>query len=481
MTSVGLTEQPVASYRLRLAALSLAMLLPSLGTSIANVALPTLAASFHGQFQDVQWVVIAYLLAVTTLIVAAGRVGDMLGRRRVLLFGIGTFAVASALGAMAGNLWVLVALRGVQGLGAAIMMALTVAAVGDMVPKERTGSAMGLLGTVSAVGTALGPSLGGLLVSWFSWPAVFVFMAVAGAAAFVFGCQVFPADAPRERHRFSFDFPGATLLALALGAFALLATQGSTSTSLTSAVLAALAAGGFLAFVVVEARTAEPLVQLGLLRNGALTAGLISMGLVSTIMMATLVVGPFYLSGVLGLSPVATGLVMSVGPCVSALTGVPAGRLVDRFGAAYVTYTGLMAVMIGSVLMTMLPAAFGAGGYVCSLTLITAGYALFQAANTAAVMKGAAQTRRGVISALLGLSRNLGLITGASAMGAVFSLGSSGAAAWAFGTGGLAGLQLTFAVATGLAALGGGAALLGRSHTRVIEHPSPTAKSPWRV
>src|SRR4051812_12802313 len=135
--------------RWRLGALALAMLLPSLGTSIANVALPTLAKSFDAPMQDVQWVVISYLLAVTTLIVGAGRLGDLVGRRRLLLAGIGTFAAASVLCAIAPNLGVLIAARALQGLGAAIMMALTVAAVGDVVPGERTGSAMGRLGTVS--------------------------------------------------------------------------------------------------------------------------------------------------------------------------------------------------------------------------------------------------------------------------------------------------------------------------------------------
>lgn len=462
MIITAVSQQPVRTFRLRLAALSLAMLLPSLGTSIANVALPTLAASFHAPIQDVQWVVISYLLAVTTLIVGAGRLGDMLGRRRVLLFGIGIFAVASACGAVASNLWWLVAIRGVQGLGAAIMMSLTVASVSDMVPKNRTGSAMGLLGTVSAMGTALGPSLGGLLINAFGWPAVFAFMAMAGAIAFVFGARVFPADSAKEPKRFTYDFAGTILLALSLGAFALSTTLGGAAPGLTNAGLAVVAVIGLVTFVAIEARAAIPLVQLALLRDRALSAGLVSMGLVSTIMMATLVVGPFYLSGVLGLSPVQTGLAMSVGPGVSALTGVPAGRLVDRFGEATVTYSGLLGVVLGSALMMMLPGAFGVAGYIGGLAIITAGYALFQAANTTAAMNGATSESRGVTSALLGLSRNLGLITGASAMGAVFAFGSKGEGLFGLGTGGGAGLQLTFAVAIVLASAALCLALLGR-------------------
>lgn len=451
--SVALSTGTDRSYRQRLAALSLAMLLPSLGTSIANVALPTLAVSFDAPFADVQWVVISYLLAVTTLIVGAGRLGDMLGKRRMLLAGIAIFAVASAGGMIATNLWVLVAARALQGAGAAFMMALTVAAVGDMVPKERTGSAMGLLGTVSAAGTALGPTLGGALISWFGWQAVFAFMTGAAVLALVFAHQVLPGDAQAERKKFSFDVAGMALLAISLGAGALATTLGGAASGQSIAVLAAVSMLGFVLFVVIEQRAAAPLVQLKLLRDGTLTAGLLSMVLVSAIMMATLVVGPFYLSGVLGLQPVETGMVMSIGPGVAALTGVPAGRLVDRLGSTRVVFIGLGFVAIGSVLMVFIPGTFGVGGYVGGLALITFGYALYQAANNTAVMNGAAKDLRGVISALLGLSRNLGLIFGASAMGALFALGARSAGAASQSSGGQAGLQLTFSVAAAIATL----------------------------
>jgi MFS family permease len=148
------------SSRLTLLTLSLSTVLPSLGTSIANVSLPTLAQVFDASFQQVQWIVIVYLLAVTTLVVSAGRLGDIFERRRLLLAGLFLFTVASILCSAAPTLGLLIASRAVQGIGAAILMALTMAFVGETVPKEKTGSAIGLLGTMSAVGTALGPSLG---------------------------------------------------------------------------------------------------------------------------------------------------------------------------------------------------------------------------------------------------------------------------------------------------------------------------------
>jgi len=154
-----------ARVRWALAGLSLSMLLSSLGISSANVALPTLVQAFNASFQHVQWIVLAYLLAITTLIVGAGRLGDIIGRRRLLLAGLILFTLASALCALAPTLGLLIAARAAQGAGAAVMMALTMAFVGETVPKEKTGSAMGLLGTMSAIGTALGPSLGGFLIA----------------------------------------------------------------------------------------------------------------------------------------------------------------------------------------------------------------------------------------------------------------------------------------------------------------------------
>ena len=156
---VAVSAEHTQSVRWALASLSLSMLLSSLGTSIANVGLPTLTQAFGASLAQVQWVVLAYLLAITTLIVSAGRLGDMTGRRRLLLGGVLVFTVASALCAAAPTLWLLISARVAQGIGAAVMMALTMAFVGDAIPKSRTGTAMGLLATMSAIGTSLGPTL----------------------------------------------------------------------------------------------------------------------------------------------------------------------------------------------------------------------------------------------------------------------------------------------------------------------------------
>lgn len=242
-------------------------------------------------------------------------------------------------------------------------------------------------------------------------------------------------------------------------------TLGGATPGVINAILGKLSVFGLVLFVAVERHAHAPLVQLALLRNRVLTMGLLSMTLIATIMMATLVVGPFYLSGVLGLSPVQTGLAMSVGPVVSDVAGVPAGRLVDPYGEAAITYSGMIGVILGSVLMLLLPGLFGVTGYIGGLAIITASHAVFQAANNTAIMNTAPSERRGVTSALLGLSRNIGLITGASAMRAVFALGSKRTIFSGPSTGDEVGLQVTFAVAALLAVFALGLSFVGRRNT----------------
>jgi len=425
------------------------MLLSSLGTSIANVALPTLVQAFSASFQEVQWDVLAYLLAITTLIVGVGGLGDITGRRRLLLAGIFLFTVASVLCGVAPALWLLIAARAAQGLGAAIMMALTVAFVGETVPKEKTGSAMGLLGTMSAIGTALGPSLGGVLIAGLGWPAIFLINVPLGILTLLLAYRYLPIDRQGPATQSAgFDTVGTLLLALTLASYALAMTIGRGSIGPLNMALLSAAVFGFGLFVLAETKAASPLIRLAMFRDPALSASLAMSALVSTVMMATLVVGPFYLSRAFGLDASLVGLAVSVGPITAALTAAPAGRIADRFGARRMTIVGLIGIAAGCFTLSMMPVSSGLPGYIAPIVIITVGYALFQTANNTAVMTDIRPDQRGVISGMLSLSRNLGLITGASVMGAVFALASATTdIATASPEATATGMRITFAVA----------------------------------
>jgi MFS family permease len=386
------------SSRSPLAGLSLTMLMSSLDTSIANAALPALSRAFGASFQSVRWVVLAYLLALTAFTAIAGRLGDRAGRRRLLLAGLVTFTAASLACGVAPGLAALLAARAAQGLGAAAMMSLAVALVGDIVPPERTGRAMGVLGTMSAIGTTLGPSLGGVLTARFGWEAIFLVNVPIGMLALLLVYRGVPADRARAR-------------------------------------VARVEAGA----------------GISLLRTPAIGASLIATVLVAAVMMTTLVVGPFHLSRSLGLGAAAAGVALSIGPLVAVLAGWPSGRLVDRFGAPAMTVAGLIGLAAGASIVGIVPAAAGVAGYLAPIVGMTASYALFQAANNTFVMTTIGPRDRGAIAGMLGLGRNVGLIAGASAMGQVFAwaVGTSDAAA-ADPDAVAAGVRITFRVSAAL-------------------------------
>jgi EmrB/QacA subfamily drug resistance transporter len=440
------------------------MLLSSLGSSIANVGLPTLAHAFDATFQQTQWIVIAYLLAITTLIVSVARLGDLIGHRRLLSSGILVFTVGALLCGIAPTLSMLIAARAVQGMGAAVMMALTMAFVAGTVPKARTGSAMGLLGAMSSFGTALGPTLGGLLISAFGWPGIFFVNVPLGTVAWLLARRFLPADGPVAiRTTPAFDGVGTVLLALTLLAYTLAMTLGRGRFGLLNVAMVGGALIGLACFIAVEMRTPSPLVRLGMFRNPVLSTGFAMSVLVMTVMMATLLVGPFYLSGALALGPAHVGLAMSSGAITAALVGMPAGRAVDRFGAARTAAAALIAMTIGCIGLSLMPLRLSVLGYIVPTVLAAAGYALFQAANNTAVMQDVPAAQRGLTAGMLGLSRSLGSTTGASVMGLVFAAGSAATGLLPGDPDAVAaGMRFTFAIAAVLLVVAAGMATMGR-------------------
>lgn len=389
--------------------LSLAMLLAALGTSIANIALPSLATAFAAPFGAVQAVVVAYLATLTVSVLLAGRLGDRFGLRPMLLLGLAIFALAALACALAPSLPWLIGARALQGICAAFLMTLSMALMRQSASAAHIGRAMGLLGTVSALGTALGPTLGGLLIPLAGWRGIFWVQLPLAAIALLLAATKLPREPGRAQVR---------------------------PPSLWSVL------------------------------HWRLLPNLVVNLLVAAVMMTTLVVGPFYLGMALGLAAGQVGLVMAIGPTISIVAGMPSGRLVDAWGAGPVLSIGLALLAIGAALLAMLPGLLGVWGYGLAIVVLTPGYQLFQAANNTAALADIATNQRGTVSGLLGLSRNIGLMTGASAMGAVF--------AWGVGTGDLAqapaaaiaaGMQLTFVLATGLMLLAAGTAWFGRTRT----------------
>lgn len=223
---------------------------------------------------------------------------------------------------------------------------------------------MGLLGSMSAIGTALGPSLGGALIAGFGWRSIFLINVPVGILTWVLSRRYLPEDRPELKTlRTDLDILGSLWLASSLGAYELAMTLGCGSFGMMNGALKLLAGTGLGLFLRTEAKAASPLIQLKLFRDPVLSASLAMSSLVATVIMATLIVGPFYLSRSLGLETTLVGLVMKAGPLVAALTAMPSGRAVDRFGSQRMTIVGLIAMTAGSLALAILPTTFGIAGY----------------------------------------------------------------------------------------------------------------------
>jgi len=259
-------------------------------------------------------------------------------------------------------------------------------------------------------------------------------------------------QAPVKQSESGFDYAGSVLLGLSLATYAMAMTSGRGGFEWQSVALLLIAGVGLIVFFHWQSRSTTPLIQVSLLRDQSLRRGLAMSALVTTVVMSSLVIGPFYLSAALNLASSQIGLVMSFGPLVASLTGLPAGRLVDRFGSVNMCITGLMLMLLGCIAFVALASYLSVLAYLFALSLITAGYALFQAANNTAIMQTSGAGQRG----MLNLARNLGLITGASLMGNIFAISSAievSSAAPSSVAKLTTGLQITFMVGMGLIVL----------------------------
>lgn len=399
--------------------LALTTLIAAIDTNIVNIGLPTISAVLHTGFSDVQWVMLSYLLAVTALIVGAGRIGDLFGKKWIFLGGILLFTLASLLCGFSTSIWMLVALRALQGIGGAVLMALSFALAGDLMPQERILSCMSVLTAMLPIGFALGPTVGGILLRFFSWRALFFFNVPLGILAFLFALT-FPALPPQERHR-RFDFTGMLLLTAALVCYVL----GVTTTEDVGFAMPVLALfGAFVlllaVFLLWEKRTVVPLLDLSLFKSPTFAASLAVSVLVYTVITGNWLILPFYLQQGKMYSTFVCGLMMTVGPVGCAIFTPVSSALAERFGSYRVMKLGVLAFAAGTFLMATLGQNTTPLRFMATLFFFNGSLAFFQTPNNAQVISDARPERRGVASSLLNLSRTVGQTTGASVMGAIF-------------------------------------------------------------
>ena len=339
-----------------LIAVGLCLFLGSVDGSIVNVALPTLMQSFNADFPAVQWVVLAYLLGLTVLMVSMGRLADMIGKKRVFATGIVLFLIGSALCGLAMNIYMLIAFRFLQSVGAAMMLALGTAILTEVWPSYKRGQAIGFAAGFISLGIVIGPAIGGLMLQFLSWHWIFFVNVPIGALSFILVLLYVPPLRP-SGNRESFDIAGAAALGIGLLCLTLGITLGQTDGYTAPLVLGLfVAAAGLLAlFAWLEMHVRFPMLDLSLFREVQFSLNLFTGTIVFVAISGVVLLLPFYLSLVLELSLLQVGLYMAIVPLVMAVLQPMSGVLSDRLGMRSISTLGLFFILAGYLLMTTLP------------------------------------------------------------------------------------------------------------------------------
>lgn len=406
--------------------LSLSTLITSLALSSINIILPELVSSLDTSFHHVQWVIIAYMLFLTSTLVIAGRFSDILGRKKLFFIGLIIFTISAGICGFTQNLWLLIGLRAIQGIGGAILIAVTMAFVGDVFPKSKVTLAMGILGSMSAIGTGLGPVFGGLIVDNFNWHIIFLINIPLGLFIYLLARKYLPADIQTTiKPPLFVDCLSIVLLFSTILVYTLSIRLIEDYFDITSLVFILLSLFLLLVFIFVQRNSNPPLIKLSILKENELITSLISNFIVSTVVMSSLVIGPFYLIVALGLSTTQAGFAMAVSPLTVATTSYLVGRIANEYNLKKMILIGLFIITLAAIGMTLLRITHGLVGYLFCLITMAIGYATFLLANNTLTMTKTSSQTRGSISGILNLSRNLGLLTGASLMSSIFASVSS--------------------------------------------------------
>jgi len=400
--------------------LALGTVMATLDISVVNIALPTIARVFRVPLTTIAWVVLAYVVTITGLLLTLGRVADQVGRRRVYGAGLAVFTIASALCAAAPGAGLLIAARALQGLGAAMMTANSAAILISSFPEGERGRALGAFGAMVGAGLAPGPPIGGMLVQ-LSWRWIFIINLPLGVLALFQLRSRVPADhRPAGAPRLDLSLPSAGLwcAALVLVMLGLSFGPGSSWRAVSVWLMFLGAVLALATFFAVERRTASPLLPLGVLRGSLGSAVVLTM--IGNALSIT--VGfhmPLFLEEVLGFDAARSGRWLAIVPLAALLVAPLAGRWADRWGSHRLVSFGIAIATAGFGVLSRISVAWAPlllGG---GMALVGVGLGLFTVPNASAVMSAVPREKLGLAAGLQATMRNLGISGGAAAAAAI--------------------------------------------------------------
>jgi EmrB/QacA subfamily drug resistance transporter len=405
-----------------LVAIGMAIFLGTIDGSIVNVALPTLVDEFDTTFGVAQWVVLAYLLTQTTLTLGFGRLGDMIGKKPIFTTGFVIFTAGSFLAGLSPTITVLIVARVAQAVGAAMIFALGFAITTESFPPSERGKALGINGTTVSLGIMTGPILGGIILEAADWRWIFFVNVPIGIIGTLTALKFVQNTKPKGKQRFDFAGAGAFFVGLLTLLLALTLGQSSGFTTATVLVLFGVSIVSLTAFVFIERHVAEPMVNLDLFRDRDLTVNLITGFVAFFALSGMILLLPFYLTDVLGLSPRAIGFALGAIPITMGIVAPLSGTLSDRIGSRPVTVAGMALMAIGyGVAAFWIEGATSVAVIVVVGLIVGLGIGIFQSPNNSAILGSVPLDQLGVTSGMLTINRTTASVTGIAVLGALWA------------------------------------------------------------
>ena len=383
----------------------------TLDSSIVNVALPVMADKMEVPLSSVEWVVASYSIVICATILFFGRLGDIYGKTKVFQCGTVLFTAASLLCGLCHSFTPLIICRFIQGIGASAYMANNHGIITELFPKELRGRALGILISAVALGTMIGPPLGGFIISQISWNFIFLINVPIGIVVFFSGLKYLPYN---DGNHESLDKAGAVLqfggTVTLFGALIAAQKTGFGNRYILAAILLSIIF--IILFLKIEKKHRQPLLELSIFNNAKFSVNLACALTSFVCLAASIILIPFYLQNTLKLSPAQTGLFMMLAPLVLAALSPAFGAVSDKIGAGFMTLAGLLILGLGFFLMSRLSEHSSILTCAVFVSVIAVGQALFQPANNALVMSSCPRDKLGIVGSVNSLVRNLGQIVG---------------------------------------------------------------------
>ncbi len=395
----------------------------ALDASIVNIALPAINISYNSRLGVVEWVSLSYLLALTLMLPAMGRLADMFGRKPLYNLGFVVFTVGSYFCGSAPGIVSLILWRVVQAMGAALLQSNSLALITQVFPERERGRAIGIQGAVQAAAMSLGPYLGGMLVKHFSCQAIFYVNVPIGIAGTIVALLVLPKPAPRKGP-VSMDYAGGLAFSVALASLMLVLTQLTAHNwvSAHAGLLLFVAAASFVAFFLIERRTAEPFIKLSLFKERNFTIGNVSGMLSYMALFAPMFLLPFYLEKVLKLDPEKAGVLLTPVPIALSVIALLSGYFSDKLGVRLFTVGGMVLTAVSLFALSTLHHDSTLFDVVWRLALLGVSLGLFTPPNNRSVMCAAPEEDLSVAGGLLNMMRSLGMMCGVAFAQIIYSV-----------------------------------------------------------